>query len=369
MINMPLEKTRGAAALLALVVALLFSVTWLIWGITKAGWQAEKWSANGVWAEQAAEAAEAGAEFGLVYLLKNSSSIVVDANNDGYLDAYANSSTTNVALTNGATYTITYSNPTANDLSVILLKSVGKSADGVASREVRQLLKYSSVMTTYSSSGLAAKGNISMAGNSSVTNTSNNVTLMTGGIVTLNGGSETIISSGVASTSSSFKSDVSQNNSSWVSASAEAFFQQFFGTSSTSIKAASNYYYSKSTNTNYDSTLNGLQGVSIWLDQSNGTTATIDSTTVIGSASKPVLLVVNGNLTIQGNAIVYGYIYVTGSLQTAGNSTIQGAIVAGGNTVDSGNFSLTYNTSVLNKVKQLTGQYTKIPNSWNDLQK
>lgn len=361
------QSSQRGAALLVLVVALLFCVTWLVISLAKSGGQSIKLTANNIRTEQAAEAAAAGSNFGLVYFTKNSGTIVVDSNADGYIDAYTNASVTNVALSNGSSFSITYSNPTINDFTLILIKSIGTM--GTASREERQLVKYTTLMSTYSPNGMTAKGNISMAGNSQVTNTSNNQSLSTGGTVTLSGGANTVISTGTSSTSASLASDVSQNNASFVSATPEAFFVQYFGTSSASIKAAASNYYNNASNTNYNATLNGKTATSIWIDQTGGTTATIDSNTVIGSLANPVLLVVNGNLAIQGNAQIFGYIYVTGNLQTAGNSVINGAIVAGGNTVDSGNFSLTYNTSVLTKVQQLSGQYATVPNSWNDLKK
>lgn len=361
------QSNQRGAALLVLVVALLFCVTWIVISLAKTGQQSIKMTANDIRAEQAAEAAAAGSNFGLVYFSKNSSLIVVDANANGYIDAYSNASITNVALSNGSSFSITYSNPTVNDLTLILITSIGTM--GNASREERQLVKYTSLMSTYSANGMTAKGNISMSGNSQVTNTANNQSLASGGTVTLSGGASTVTSTGTSSTSGSIQSDVSQNNVAFSSATAEAFFVQFFGSSSASVKAAANYYYTNASNTNYNATLHGKTSTAIWIDQTGGTRATIDSNTVIGSLTNPVLLVVNGDLTIQGNAQIFGYIYVTGNLQTAGNSAIRGAIVAAGNMVDSGNFSLIYNTSVLAKVQQLVGQYGTVPNSWNDLKK
>lgn len=355
------------AALLVLVVALLFTVTWLVFSMAKSGQLGIKLGGNSMRTEQAAEAAAAGSDFGLAYFMKNNALIVVDANADGYIDAYSNASITNVVLGNGSSYSITYSNPTVSDLTLILIKSIGTS--GSASREERQLVKYTSLMTTYSPNGMTAKGNISMSGNSSVTNTANNSSLVTGGTISLSANAKTVTSTGTSSTAASLQADVSQNNSSLSGATAEEFFVQFFGASSASIKAAASNYYSYAVNTNLNATLHGKTATSIWVDMAAGRNATIDSNTIIGSLTDPVLLVVNGDLAIQGNAQIFGYIYVTGALSTAGNSTISGAVVAGGNTVDSGNFSLTYNTSILTKVQQLSGQYGKVPNSWNDLKK
>ena len=360
-------KSNRGAALLFVVLVLLFCVTWLTLSLAKSGRLSIKQTANATRADQAFAAADAGVELGYVYLVKNRALIVLDANSNGLIDAYSNASITNVVLANGSSYTVTYSNPTVSDLTYLRITSIGTSDN--ASREVRLLVKYTALMSTYSPTPLAAKGNVSLAGNTVITNTLNANTLQTGGTVSFGGNAKTVLSTGNSSSAALIKSDVSQSNASLSALSAEAFFVQYFGAGSASIKASVAHYYNNSVNANYNATLNGMTNTSIWIDQSGGTRATIDSNTTIGSAANPVLLVVNGDLTVQGNAVIYGYIYATGSITTAGNSVISGAMVAGGNTIDSGNFSLTYNTSVLNKVQQLSGQYGKVPNSWNDLKK
>lgn len=360
-----MAKQERGAALLVFILLLMFCVTWLTLALAKSGRLAIKMNANALRSEQAFAAADAGLEFALVYLIKNSALIVQDANADGLIDAYSNSSTTNVALANGSRYSITYTNPVLNDLTLLRITSIG-TADS-ASREVRELVKYTSLMSTYSPTPLAAKGNVSLAGNTIVTNAFNNNALKTGGSVSFGGNAKTVLASGTSSSVASTQSDVSQNNASVTALSAEAFFVQYFGASSASIKAAAAHYYTNGSNTNYNAALNGMNNTSIWIDQTGGTRATIDSNTTIGSLANPVMLVVNGDLTIQGNAVLYGYVYATGSITTAGNSIIRGAMVSGGNTVDSGNFNLTYNPTILTKVQQLSGQYGKVPNSWNDI--
>lgn len=360
-------KNQRGAVLLIFVVILLFAITAVVFMLAKNAQLMQKSVANDYQAEQAFEASEAGLEFGIIYLGKNNSTIIKDANADGYIDNFSNSSISNVSLANGSKYTITYSNPNANDFSIVQITSVGTSADGIATREIRQMVKFTSTLTHYSNYSTVVKGNFSLAGNTVVTNTNSNNTIQTGGSVTFNGNAKTVISSGNSSSASSTKSDVSQNNTSLSSESAETLFTSFFGVPSGTVKSGVANYYQNNTDTSYNSILNGKTGTSIWIEQTGGTQATINGNTVIGSAAAPVLLIINGNLTLNGNAVIYGFIYVTDSLLTgSGNAIINGGLVVGGNASDSGNFSVNYNNSVLTKIQQQIGNYGKIAGSWDD---
>ncbi|HRQ59407.1 MAG TPA: hypothetical protein PLN31_18490 [Azoarcus taiwanensis] len=64
----------------------------------------------------------------------------------------------------------------------------------------------------------------------------------------------------------------------------------------------------------------------------------------LGSPEKPVTLVVDGNLTLVGNVIIWGVVYTTGDDFSAGTSKIFGALVAENNiTASTGNASVYYN--------------------------
>src|SRR3990167_6095672 len=77
---------------------------------------------------QAFEAAQAGMEFGINYLDENNAAILASPAG-GYILPYSNSSTNNVVLANNSRYTITYSNPVANNYTLIKVTSVGTSDD------------------------------------------------------------------------------------------------------------------------------------------------------------------------------------------------------------------------------------------------
>jgi len=91
---------------------------------------------------------------------------------------------------------------------------------------------------------------------------------------------------------------------------------------------------------NVDSSV-GKSGI-VWVGD---TSSTAVSTTVvdyslgggtIGSLESPIILIVNGNLTITGNPVIYGLVYVIGSYKIAGNPDIIGSNVVEGTNIASG---------------------------------
>jgi len=68
---------------------------------------------------------------------------------------------------------------------------------------------------------------------------------------------------------------------------------------------------------------------------------------VLGSPDKPITLVVDGNLRLVGNAIIWGVVYTTGNDFSAGNSKIFGSLIAENNvTVLTGTSSVFHNSEL-----------------------
>lgn len=358
-------RAKGAV-LLILVIIILMAMSTLIFILAKQGQLSQKTTANAYRAAQAFEAAEAGMDFGIVYLEKNHVTILQDIDADGYVDAYSNSDISGVVLTNGSQFTITYSNPVVNDFSLIKITAVGSSADNSASREIRELVKYKPILTSFNNFALTVIGNLTLGGSTEIQNTQTDTTVLAGGSVNISGSATTTTSSGTSSTSSVINSDITQNDTALASTTPTSFFIDHFGVPADTIKSNSDYYYENNSSTNYNTQLSGKTGVLIWIEQTGGT-ATIDSSAVVGSAASPVILIVNGDLRIQGGAQIDGYVYVTGSLQTAGTATVSGGIAVGGNVVDSGNFTMIFDSTILSNLQQQMGSYAKVSGSWNDI--
>jgi Tfp pilus assembly protein PilX len=88
-----------------------------------------------------------------------------------------------------------------------------------------------------------------------------------------------------------------------------------------------------------------------------------------GSVNRPILLIVDGPLTVQGPARLHAQIYtrsVTWSNSDANPGTLRGALVSEGNAVLTGQIAVAYDATMLAKVAQAGALYAQVPGSWRD---
>jgi hypothetical protein len=199
--------------------------------------------------------------------------------------------------------------------------------------------------TLVSSSGISLAAN-AIVSNPAVTSSSSTFTganLITSGSVILNGSSITEINSttGIVTSSSSgnIKGDVWESVSSINSSN---LFGYYFNKSSTQVMSDSNQTYTASN-------INGVTGKMIWTSD-----ISLNSGTVIGSAASPVILIVNGNLGMQTNNVIYGLVFVFQGLSMNNNSSIIGAAASVGTVNISATSSVTYNASVLANASKIS---------------
>lgn len=369
MINLFRKKNRGAATLITTVILLVTGTLIVIFAANQ-GRLLDNITANQIRNSQAIQAAQAGLEFGINYLQVNSATILANPVG-GYIPAYSSTSTQNVSLTNGSSFSISYTNPVASNYNLINISSTGKSADGTAQRTLQQRVQFGSILSQPPTLPIVTKGSLAMSGNAVITNTSNTSTIESGGGVTFNGNSQTVLSSGTSSNSSSTKSDVQQNVSSINNMSQSDFFATYFGNQSSVVQSNMAHVYTNSTNTNYSSTLNGMNGTSIWINQTGGT-ASISGSTTIGTSASPVLLIINGSANISGNVVINGFVFIIGpataTTDISGNVAITGGIVSTDNFNISGNTSIAYNPNVISALQKTSAlsYFAKVPGSWKD---
>ncbi len=368
MTSLFLNTRRGAATLLFTVTMLVLSTMVILFATNFAVMQ-YKTAANLNRNTQAYEAAEAGLEFGITYLQQNSATILASPSG-GYILPYSNASTTNVVLANNSKFSISYTNPVANNYTLIKITSTGTSDDGSSTRVVSQLVGFGSILANIPSTPLTTKGDVTMGGNATIRNTNSNTTVQSAGQVDISGSAKTVLSSGTSSTAAQIKSDVQQSVSSLQSISTSDFFATYFGVPAATVKNNMEHYYSNSSDKNYSSSLSGMSGTSIWIDQTGGT-ATINGITVIGSSTNPVVMVVNGDLSMRGIVVIYGFVYVVGdssSTDILGSVTINGALVTQSDLKLTGNVTVNYDATALGNVKNQTAltYYAKVPGSWKD---
>lgn len=366
-LNIAVKRQTGAAVLVMTLVLVTIS-TLLILLAGNYGVMQSKSVSNLHRNYQAYEAAQAGMEYGINYLNQNNSTILANPVG-GYIPVYSDSNTSNVTLANNAKYTISYTNPVANNYQLIKITSTGTNSDSTANKTVTQLIQFGSLLVNVPNVPIISQGNINLGGNSTIVNTYNNNTVDSGASVTLSGSSSTVVSSGTSSTPGNVRSDIKQNDASISSLSNNDFFATYFGQTPTTVKGSVNHYYSNSSSTNYSSTLNGMTGTSIWIDQTGGS-ARLNSNITIGSPTNPVLLIVNGNLNIDGNVTIYGYVFIMGDSNTtlSGNLEIIGGVGSAGQISATGSIEVSYSPSTLSNLQNSSSMryYAKVPGSWKD---
>jgi Tfp pilus assembly protein PilX len=321
---------------------------------------AQKIFANQYRNQQAFEAAQAGLEYAMEYLNANSSAIELTAT--GGVVNYAIAKTT---LTNNSSFTANINNPTASNYTLFLVTATGSSDDGTATRTVQI---YMGQEANYPVNSLLSAGAVTLTGGATLTNTTTNINIVSGGAVTINNGADTVTSSGVTSSQGHYGSDVQQNVTAYQGLTEAQLFADVFGTSEASEKATMNTYYNNTaTSGNYGPLLSGVTNKSIWIDQPNGATVSIQNGYTVGSATAPVLLIVEGTggVNIANGVTFYGYIYSSGTVSLAGGAKIYGGISTDGAT----NISNGVGAIAFTKYGNLTigsAIYGKVPGSWKD---
>ena len=345
-------------------------------------------------AQQAHQAAQAGLEYGIKYAEKNKETIT-------------NGQILTGSLTNSATYSAQINFVGASNETIEII-STGTSADTKASSMVRKIVKWFEGSSNISMQvPLMVRGAVAMSGNAEVKNLENDNTIDTGAaVVTLNGNAKTTLSTGTSSDKNTIEADVNVNNTTLAGYSAAEFGQSILGDTLTNISSqlitSATVTHTNTGTTNYNSELDGLSGEIIYLNQ-NGGTVTLNSNTDIGTADNPVTIIVDGSITISGNAEIYGDIVVSGnmtlsgntnihgdavaegalsisgntdinglafasgSVSTSGNTDIVGGLAVGGTYSASGNTEIDYNAvNLMGGILTSTGSYGSISGSWKD---
>lgn len=358
---------QHGAATLAIALVLLFAISFITLFASRAMIFEQRTSINQYRAAQAFEAAQAGMELGLANLnvasLRNT--YIRDTNSDGIVDPATN--TIDGSLPGALNYRIAYTNPTTGNLKLLRITSTG-CADGcspctsscTSRATVGQLVRLQSMLASAPTAALTAKGDVSLSGSATVTNTdtvTNGTTVHAGGSISFGGSSRPVTIPGAPPASS-----LASNDTTLSSLSGNAFFESYFGNSKATVQSAATPIACSGV---CNSQLGGLTGQTIWV---TGETE-INSGVIIGSASAPVILIVDGNLQITGGATVYGVVYCTALTWDntgGGTSQIIGATLAEGNFTATGDPNPTYDPSVLQNLQNNLGVFAKIAGSWSD---
>jgi Tfp pilus assembly protein PilX len=266
----------------------------------------------------------------------------------------------------------------ANDSTLVRVSSTGctnsqlpclpgaaATADGTAT--VNQVIKLLSGLATLPAAALTAKGYVDFGANAiSVTNTdpgTNGITINAGGNITGFVNSNTVVSLPGTPPGASLVG----NDASLSSLSDDQMFKSFFGMTKEQFQASPTTTTVACSGVCNTPVLNAISdgARAIWVEGD----MTLNSTGIYGSPTAPVILVVNGNVHVEGTITIYGVLYCqdgTWDNTGGGDAQIVGAAIAEGNFTATGTPNPTYDPNVLRRLRETTGQYAKVPGGWRD---
>jgi carbonic anhydrase/acetyltransferase-like protein (isoleucine patch superfamily) len=89
----------------------------------------------------------------------------------------------------------------------------------------------------------------------------------------------------------------------------------------------------------------------------------------LGTAQRPVLIVVDGEVHLQGNVVVHGLLY-SGALRWddagAANAQLHGAAIAEGNFIGNATPLIARDAAILARLQQQGGSFVRVGGSWRD---
>lgn len=377
-----LKAQRGVATLSTALI-LLLAITLMTFSAARVSVVEQKIAANDYRAKQALHAAE-----GAIEVAVYNSNVITPALNTTYTGVLPVSTATTAPCTAaGICYSYVYTSVLGGSpASTTLLRvtATGYSDDGSASKSVVQYVKLYSPLPRIPTSPVKGGGEYESESNSiSIVNNITSTAIETQDEIDTHHKNVTSVN-GVAG-AGLVPNATTTGVTGVVNTTAErdAFFNSVFGTSKADIQSLSlpatcsgncntqlgntGTTLSGSTITNYGTPQSSL----LWV---TGNT-TLNSNTVIGSPTKPVVLVINGTLDIQGGATVYGFIYVTGNVldnkegvaaELSGNTNVVGGIAAEEDLKFKGTVNVTYNQFTNGGGPAGPDFYVKVPGTWID---
>lgn len=103
----------------------------------------------------------------------------------------------------------------------------------------------------------------------------------------------------------------------------------------------------------------------VWLDEN----LVLDAAAVVGTPHAPLAVVVDGDVRLDGGAVLHGLVYATGAtwqLGATGAAWLRGAAVAEGDFNGSGSGHVVHDPEILARLARGAGSFVRVPGSWSD---
>lgn len=279
---------------------------------------------------------------------------------------------------------------TTPNFSTPLILSCGWSDDLIGRSAVQQFTGTNSPLANTPTNPLTAKGAMNVGGSANVVNYYNNLTVWSGGALSSigNAGKTFVRNPSVpppnsetpppappnsCSTSANYVCltdknstgpDVISSDPTLASVSGTDFFLNYFGRTLQQVKdqvASRNFLSSNGTAL---SNLAQAQGETIVIT-GNTTLPNVKDANAIGTRDRPVVLIIDGNLDLQGTPEVNGIVYVTGNVTGGGNLLVKGAMVVAGNIQPTGSVDIIFDPFTTGNTTN-SGRSGLMPGTWRD---
>lgn len=387
----PVCRQRGLITLGVSLSILLLS-TLVVFNVSKAVLMEQKIANNQTRARQAFEAAEAGISAAQKYI-ENDPDVDGNGTVDPVFDTNANGvGDTNTATIGTASVTVTVTDVTGS-MTTFLISAQGLSDDKSATHTITQRMVTINPLPNAPQNPLVTKGAVVMTGSATIHNPEGQSTVWSGGSVDLGSNNSTntqvpdqtsnnypacmdvpLTCTLVDSSNRTIKGvDVIENDSSLAALSGAEFFRNFFGMDKATYQASMATV--DTTAASAASAVDLATNEVIWVTGNttlNGSTVgcsqSVTGNAVCPSANiKPSILIIDGDLELQGTPQFYGIVYVTGSLTARGNAAIYGSIVVAGNTNtnNGGSLDIWFHSTALSGTAK-AGASTGSAGTWKD---
>jgi Tfp pilus assembly protein PilX len=378
--NLLIRQTGAATILIA--IFLLLTMTVLVIFTANTAVLEQRMSANEVRAKTAAAAAQAGLERALGYLQSggNSVSTTFSENGDSVFRARFVAVGTPLVECPVNPNAVLSLPPPANTRN-LLVYSCGWSDDLSARKMASVQVRAGPALARSPSFPLVARGAVNTNGRARVFNFFEDMTIWTGSDVNITGNpGNTFVRNPLLTTApnpadplpaepancgihtnyvcttdmNKIGGDVLDNDVSLGNLTRAEYFEQFMGLPKADFR---NFAIERDT-----SNLSDIAGQVTWIE---GDVTSLP--TPLGSRDNPVVLVVNGDLTLAGNNVFHGVLYVTGDLITRGTPRFYGStIVEGQLNAASGTPYFIYDPEAKRIAREETGRRTGLSGTWRD---
>jgi len=186
---------------------------------------------------------------------------------------------------------------------------------------------------------------------------SNGVTLHAGGTVSAGAARFTTAPGAM------WESSILEKDTSLASLTPDGFFQSFFGLSKPLWKQQPGVRTLRC-DASCDEALSAavVSGARmVWIEGD----ARITTDLVLGSRERPIVIVVGGQLTFEGNVTLHGLAYAQGLVWTHGG-TLRGAAISESNALGHGVMDFVRDAAVLDALHNDLGSVSRLPGSWKD---